>query len=329
MNSLQSNTSPDWDQIRPVLDAALDRLSVSDRDALVLRFFEQRSLAEVGQRLGLSEDAARKRVGRALDRLRTRLARQGAHVTLAGLATCVSANALQMAPQDMPAALTTTALSGATGKGATLLTILNIMTMTKLKIGLISAILIVSITTPLIVHNRGGLKQVTSGVVSRSHDQPSHAPDYFRRLHQMAGDQERNMKELLLAFHTYASEHNDQFPTNLQAAASYLTDEKVSQTDRNQIEIFYQGPLAELGSNTEQGKFILFRDKRTWPGPDGKPTRVYGMGDGSVQTIESDDQVISESSKQPAPIFRMPRNSFTYSRRGLVHSECELPSRLR
>ena len=157
MNSMDSDTTPDWEQIRPMLDTALDRLSATDRDALVLRFFEQHSLAEVGQRLGLTEDAARKRVHRALNKLRTRLARQGLGVTCAALGMCVSANAVQAAPNGMAATLSTTALSGAAAKSGTLLALLKIMIMTKLKLGLISAIVIVGVTTPLIVHYRASL----------------------------------------------------------------------------------------------------------------------------------------------------------------------------
>jgi RNA polymerase sigma factor (sigma-70 family) len=287
MNSMQSDTTPDWERIKPMLDSALDRLSATDRDALVLRFFEHNSLSEVGQRLGLTEDAARKRVHRALDKLRTRLARQGVAVTGAALGICVSANAVQLAPHGMAITLTTTAL-GAAAKSGTLLTFLKILTMTKLKLGLITAIVIVAVTTPLIVHYRTGLKLETSPLQT-PREQPTHSADYFQRLHQMAGSKETDVKALGLAFRIYATEHNDRFPTNLKAAEPYLTDGKLSQTESNEIEIFYQGPLPELASDPNQGKFILFRDRQSWPGPDGKPTRVYGMGDGSVQTIESDD----------------------------------------
>ena len=71
-----AESAPDWEQIRPLLDAALDELSAADRDALVLRFMEQRSLAEVGAALGANEDAARKRVQRALEKMRVRLIRR-------------------------------------------------------------------------------------------------------------------------------------------------------------------------------------------------------------------------------------------------------------
>ena len=73
MKALEFKSTRDWEQIRPLLDEALDRLNCTDRDASLLRFFEQRSLAEVGRALGSNEDAARKRVSRALERLRALL----------------------------------------------------------------------------------------------------------------------------------------------------------------------------------------------------------------------------------------------------------------
>src|SRR4029077_1838248 len=83
MNASKSDPAPDWESIRPLLDDALDRLNSVDRDALLLRFFEQPSLAEVGSALGSTEDSARKRISRALEKLRSALARRGVTTTTA------------------------------------------------------------------------------------------------------------------------------------------------------------------------------------------------------------------------------------------------------
>ena len=66
-----------WERVLPHLDGALEKLREADRNAILLRFFEDRSLAEVGSVLGVAEDAARKRVDRALDRLLGLLRQQG------------------------------------------------------------------------------------------------------------------------------------------------------------------------------------------------------------------------------------------------------------
>jgi RNA polymerase sigma factor (sigma-70 family) len=75
-----------WEEIQPFLDDALHELPETDREAVLLRFFEKLSLTEVGSRLGVGEEAARKRVDRALDKLRGLLAKRGvASATTAGL----------------------------------------------------------------------------------------------------------------------------------------------------------------------------------------------------------------------------------------------------
>lgn len=87
-----------WGQIRPHLDSVIAGLSEADRDSIPLRFFEQKTAAEIGGILGISEDAAQKRVHRALERLRRGLAERGATVPLASLTAAVDANAVQAVP---------------------------------------------------------------------------------------------------------------------------------------------------------------------------------------------------------------------------------------
>src|ERR1035437_2802251 len=70
-------TAAAWQQIAPVLEAAMDGLGERDRHAVLLRYFEQRTPAEVGAALGMSEDGARLRVNRALDKLRAKLGKAG------------------------------------------------------------------------------------------------------------------------------------------------------------------------------------------------------------------------------------------------------------
>lgn len=94
-----------WESVRPELDAALDELAESDRQALVLRFFENESYPALGQRLGLREEAARMRVGRALEKLRTRLQRRGIASTAALLGGALSAHGVVGAPAGLAAAV--------------------------------------------------------------------------------------------------------------------------------------------------------------------------------------------------------------------------------
>ena len=154
MNTPDSEPAPDWDRIRPLLDEALDQLNPADRDALLLRFFEQRSLAEVGEALGANEDAARKRVTRALDKLRTDLIRRGVGTTAAVLSTVLSANAIQVAPAGLAATLTSASLAGAAA-GTAIAGATSLMTMTTLKIGLVSATVAAAVmAVPLVIQHQ-------------------------------------------------------------------------------------------------------------------------------------------------------------------------------
>lgn len=140
MNLLNSETDTNWQSLQPLLDDALDKLIPADRNALLLRFFEQRSLAEVGRALGSNEDAARKRVHRALEKLRAQLARQSIATTAAALSAAITANAVQMAPATLAATLTTASLATAGTTHGILFTTLKVMSMTKLQLGVGAAI---------------------------------------------------------------------------------------------------------------------------------------------------------------------------------------------
>ncbi len=87
-----------WKQLAPVLDDAIHELDESDRKAVVLRFFEGLHFRAIGAEFGISDDAAQKRVSRALDKLRDRLVRQGVTVGAAALAICLEHEAKAVAP---------------------------------------------------------------------------------------------------------------------------------------------------------------------------------------------------------------------------------------
>lgn len=120
MQELQAGPGMDhhWAQLRPVLDAAMDELPEADRAAVLLRFFERRGFAEIGTLLNLGEDAARMRTGRALEKLRERLARRGITSTTAALAMALGAQAVGAAPAGFVVNVATGALVSAGAAGA-------------------------------------------------------------------------------------------------------------------------------------------------------------------------------------------------------------------
>ncbi len=112
----------EWNQIRPVLDEAMLDLTEADRQAVLLRFFEQRPFRAIGEELGLGEDAVRMRVTRALDRLRDRLATRGIKSAAAALGSGLMAQTLTSPPAQLESSVVTAALAVAPGPVAGLAT---------------------------------------------------------------------------------------------------------------------------------------------------------------------------------------------------------------
>jgi uncharacterized protein (TIGR03435 family) len=141
--SRRSETEADetWLQIAPLLDGALERLGQKDHDAVVLRFFEGRNFKEVGAALGASEDAAKMRVNRALERLRKFFTKRGVSTTVAIIAGAISTNSVQAAPAVL--AKSVTAVAVVKGSIATVSTLtlvkgtLNLMTWIKTKTAIV------------------------------------------------------------------------------------------------------------------------------------------------------------------------------------------------
>jgi RNA polymerase sigma factor (sigma-70 family) len=110
-----------WERISPLLDEAMSKLRQKDRTAVLLRFFENKTLAEVGGTLGISEQAAKKRVSRALKKLRLLFTRHGTTIAVTSIATLCSTKASQAAPAALIASTATIAsASGAYAPAALL-----------------------------------------------------------------------------------------------------------------------------------------------------------------------------------------------------------------
>ncbi|HZT43871.1 MAG TPA: sigma-70 family RNA polymerase sigma factor [Chthonomonadaceae bacterium] len=82
-----------WDRIEPYVNGALAALRAPERDILLQRYLEGRSLKETGQALGLTEDAARMRISRALEKVRRHLAKAGIALSAAALGALLIENA--------------------------------------------------------------------------------------------------------------------------------------------------------------------------------------------------------------------------------------------
>jgi len=138
---------PAWEELQPMLDQTMHELSERDRYAVLLRYFEGRPLAEVGCKLGLSEDAARMRVTRALEKLRELLAKRGVTSTSVALAALLAQQTVSAAPAGLAQTIAGAALASATTTTTTL-TFVKLMAATKTKIALTTAA-VIALATPL------------------------------------------------------------------------------------------------------------------------------------------------------------------------------------
>ena len=139
MNAM-NNTASDWTHVEPFLDEAMQTLDDTDRAAVLLRYFENKSLREVGQTLGTSDDTAQKRVSRAVEHLRKFLSQRGVAVGASGLAVLIAANAVQAAPVGLAVTVSAAAvLAGTAVSTSTVIAATKTIVMTTLQKTLITA----------------------------------------------------------------------------------------------------------------------------------------------------------------------------------------------
>ncbi|HWC61632.1 MAG TPA: sigma-70 family RNA polymerase sigma factor [Verrucomicrobiae bacterium] len=159
LNESNSASASAWEELSPWLDVAMAQLGQTDRDALVLRFFEGKSLREVGSAFGTSEEAAKKRVTRALDKLRTFLSQRGVESTASAIGGAISAHSIQAAPVALAKSVTAVAITkGAAASGSTLTLIkgaLKVMAWTKVKTAAVVGVVVLlaaGTTTAVVKH---------------------------------------------------------------------------------------------------------------------------------------------------------------------------------
>jgi RNA polymerase sigma factor (sigma-70 family) len=147
----EAASNADWEQLRPVLDAAMDELGDRDRDAVLLRFFEKRPFADVGEQLQIGENAARMRVERAVEKLRALLVRRGITSTTAALGAALTHQTGAMVPAGLAASVTNAALF-ATPAGLALPSVFSVITTHKI------AIITAAVTAAMLTLNVSALR---------------------------------------------------------------------------------------------------------------------------------------------------------------------------
>ncbi|MGA2750133.1 MAG: sigma-70 family RNA polymerase sigma factor [Verrucomicrobiota bacterium] len=160
-----------WTQLAPLLEDAMGQLDEKERGAVVLRFFGDKSFAEMSEVCGISENAAQKRVRRALEKLHRYFSKRGVSSTTTLIGALISANAVQAAPATLAKSVAAAAAAKAAAAGGSTSTLvkgaLKIMAWTKAKTAVVAgvaAILAVG-TTPIVIHQF----------------RPTAAPEHFTR----------------------------------------------------------------------------------------------------------------------------------------------------
>jgi RNA polymerase sigma factor (sigma-70 family) len=151
MNHIHATQSePSWSKIEPHLDAVLNELSDTDRETLLLRYFQNKSLREIGSCLGSTEDAAQKKVSRALERLRDLFASRGITVGASVLAIALTENTVHAAPAGLLAVASVPpsfAATAATTLPTVPLTAIVTLTAMKKTMLIVAALIVVGLTT--------------------------------------------------------------------------------------------------------------------------------------------------------------------------------------
>jgi RNA polymerase sigma factor (sigma-70 family) len=156
-------TEPLWQQMSPLLDEALSTLGEKDRRAVLLRYFEDQSLAQVGQALAVGEDGARKRVSRALEKLHGYFARRGISSTTVLIAGALSTHAVQAAPAALAKTVTLLAVAqGAAATGSTLALVkggFKLMVWSKTQTAAVGLVVVSLATVSVMQHRAQGRLQ--------------------------------------------------------------------------------------------------------------------------------------------------------------------------
>jgi RNA polymerase sigma factor (sigma-70 family) len=291
-----------WSQIAPLLDDALARLGQKDHDALVLRFFENKSLGEVGAAIGASEDTARMRVNRALEKLRRFFTKRGVSSTTETIAGTISANSVQAAPVALAKTVTAVALAKGAAASASTLTLikgaLKIMAWTKAKTVVVAgAILILAAGTTTVVikhygHHPPGKLPLT----------PANMASFDRESTKLLND----AKWATLSCFLFADGHRNQLPkdfTELKASGGGGKQSlRLSDADWE----FVAG--GDKDSFTNPDTTIYFLQKEPRQSPDGKFVKVYATVNGRVFLITSPDEDFTAAEKERGFLIQRTKN---------------------
>ena len=290
---LNSDSTANWEEIAPHLDAALGELSEPERDALLLRYFKNEDLRTVGATFGITDDAAQKRVSRAVERLREFFAKRGIPVGASGIAVAVSANAVQAAPVGLALAIST-ALTGTTLAATTTVTAAKTVAMTALQKTVVTTTIAVLVGVGVYeAHQASQLRQQTRALQIQQ-------ASLAEQLQQLANQQETNQLAAADANSSPKTDANELL--RLRATVAKLRREAEELSAASKDAMIFQASVLDVLSNTPPIRTFVATavvsvpwDQTVatggWKTPNGKRALVLA----TVQRGENADQVSIKS----------------------------------
>ncbi|HTV39750.1 MAG TPA: sigma-70 family RNA polymerase sigma factor [Candidatus Sulfotelmatobacter sp.] len=212
MQSALNEPSPAvWEELKPLLDDAMGQLSAKDHDALVLRFFENKNFAEVGTTLGASEDAAKMRVGRAVEKLQKIFAKRGVVSKTAILEAALSAKSVQAAPAALTQTISTVAVAKGTAASATITTLvestMKIMTWLKIKFAIgVGAVVILGAGIATVAVSQILRQPANTYTAPTGNSDVSFAKDLLESCYKLPYDPKSEMTDVVLINAEYSDQ---------------------------------------------------------------------------------------------------------------------------
>jgi RNA polymerase sigma factor (sigma-70 family) len=293
MQPQTNETEAEWKQIAPLLDGAINQLPERDRVVIVLRFFGTKSAREIAAALRVTEEAAQKRVTRAVDRLRRIFARDGVTLSTATLATIFAANASAAVPPGLSLSVTTGALAGSTAVTGLFISTLKLILMSKLKISAVCALVVAGVVTPFIIQKQRSAKAVAPVSVAVTDPSTNTAASPEEERQRYEAEVARNLNMLKQVGMQLRLSMRDN-PGGIINAEQVLETVGAGNDGRKPVELMVPS-VAELRQiMSRMPETIVARTTEPIRTPEGKWLRVYTMADGSAQQRITDD---------PAEIF--------------------------
>ncbi len=139
-----------WEEAVPMLDKAIDELPDGQRKVVLMRFFEERSFKDIGMAIGKGEDAGRKRLTKALEKLSKLLKGRGVVLPATAIAAFLTKQAHSSVSSTTVHSISQSAIAAVASSSTLTSTLAGIMATTKLTI---PALIAVGIAIPFTVQH--------------------------------------------------------------------------------------------------------------------------------------------------------------------------------